>query len=713
MTRPSLIELERPASASLLLLCALASNLACSRHHEDGTAGGDGADHPVALDAGGPAKHAPPVDVCPVSNPYCKGDAAPAPAACSTVPVDLTPTGVNVMVAVEGAASMLPHWPVVQAAVKDLRASHPDAAFGLQVFWGELATAESGMAKGNWCGDTKNKLLDVGDNSEKALLDFLGVAPPGPSYFGGLFETSPVIEPLNYYLQNASKLADPTRTNYLVFITNGNDNCFGNQFSSKLLKQSAYEKLAIELGKRNIRIIPIGFDASSGPDNSDVNGATVNHTDMDVLQTLLDHGGSGLMTVPKADDPSKLSEVIEQVGQAVRNCRFAIPDALDPTKDVNPFALDFTVSGTKVARDRHAKEGWNFVDGNTGQVELFGQACQAVRAKAPVVAQKSCSDNVCGTASIKVETKPRAVLLSVDASASRIACEDGTDACLMVPDSDTRVGITYWEAVQHAVGESLAAPINDDVEFGLQLFPSKDAAAFSCDLDATPEISPAPGTEIPIMSQVLEKFPFGFSPVVQALENIAAMPGKLADPNYQGAVVMLTDGGDNCAGVSQDELVTRFGAASGKLLAAGIKTYVVRYGAADGNTPEQEAQLRAIVANGGTATSDPADLTKKPYIDAHTAQDLSDALSQISNSLATCAFTLGGVSDDADKDAVNLYLNGEIVPFDKQTTQQSGWGWLDPEQSSIQLYGQSCDDFKNNRKTSVIVEFGCEQVIVI
>lgn len=695
--------------ALLFLLSALATSLSCSRHRDGEPVTSDGPTKPPAVEVGATTKE-PPLDVCPVDNPYCKQDTTPPPPACATAPVDLTPTGVNVMVAVDGSASMLPHWSLVQAALKELRESHPDSAFGLHVFWGKLADAESGLAKSNWCGDTENHVLDVGDNSEKALLDFLGDAPPGPTYAGGLLTTSPVVDPLNFYLQNATKLADPKRTNYLVFITAGNDNCFGNVFSSKLLKHAAYEKLALELTKRNIRIIPVGFDASSSASDA---GAVVSTTDIEVLQTLLDHGGSGLKEVPKADDPSTLSAVIAQVGQAVRNCRFAIPDALDPAKNLNPFALDLLIGGTKVTRDRHNTEGWNFVDGNTSQVEMFGQACQAVRAKAQVVAQKTCSDNVCGTASIKVETKPRAVLLSVDASASRISCEDGSMDCLMVPDSDARVGITYWEAVQHAVGESLVQPINDDVAFGLQLFPSKDAAAFSCDVDPTPEIAPASGTAISIMSQVLEKLPFGFSPVVQALEDVAAMPGVLADPKVQGAVVMLTDGGDNCAGVTQAELVTRLGAAAAKLLSSGVKTYVVRYGAADGSTPDQEAQLRAIVANGGTASSDPADLTKKPYVDAQTVDDLTAALSQISNGLATCAFTLGELSDDADKTAVNLYLNGEVVPFDKQAAQQSGWGWLDPEQTSIQLYGQSCDDFKNNHKTSVIVEFGCEQVIVL
>jgi len=409
---------ERRRFASLLLLGALVAGTACSQARAPVSTGDDEADADPVVDAGKPAKPKP-VDACPASNPYCKRDAAPPPPSCATVPVDLTPAGVNVMIAVEGAASMQKHWPIVQTAVKKLRANHPNSAFGLQVFYGELANVESGMAKSNWCGETQNKVLDVSDdNTEKKLLDFLGDAPPGESYVGGLFQTSPVIEPLNYYLKNATKLADPKRTNYLVFITNGNDNCFGSLFAAKTLKQAAYEKLAIELGKRNIRIVPIGFDANSGPDNTGITNATINHTDVDTLQWLLDLGGSGLKKVPKADDPSKLAEVIDQVGQAVRNCRFVIPDALDPTKGVNPFALDFTVSGALVKRDRLDKEGWNFVSGNSSQVELYGQACEAVRAGQPLVAQKTCSDNVCGTASVKVETKPRSVLFLLDASAS-------------------------------------------------------------------------------------------------------------------------------------------------------------------------------------------------------------------------------------------------------------------------------------------------------
>ncbi len=651
-------------------------------------------------------------DECPADNPYCAEDGdEPLENECGSLPIDLDSVGVNIMIAVDGAASMQTHWVRVQNAVKALRTAHPDAEVGLQVFWGELVgDVQEGLAKSNWCGGTKNNVLDVGANTTDALVKFLGSAPPGPSFVGGLWETSPVIEPLNYYLHNATKLADPTRTNYLVFITNGNDNCFGSVFTNKSDKLLAYEKLAVELGKRNIRVIPIGFDASAKPGSTGTLGTVDGRTDLDVLQTLLKFGNSGLSELPKVDDPDKLGEVLAKVGESARNCRFSIPAVLDPVEAINPFQLDFAIHGKVIPRDRSRVEGWNFIDGDTSQVELFGKACEAVRAKAKLEARKTCADDICGTAAVKVETRPRAVQYLLDSSASRIECTDGAGGCLIPPGLGIPRTLTYWEVVQHALGSSLVAPINDDIDFGMQFFPGKNASAFTCDVATEPEVPPAQGTEITILSAMLEKLPFGFSPVVQVLENVAKNPGHLADPGVKGAVVMLTDGGDNCAGGAQAEVVARLGAAAKALLDKGVETYVVRYGSAGGKSPEQDAQLRAIVANGGTASADPTDMDKIPYVDAKNDQELSDALARISDQLATCSFALGGLPDDADKTRANLYLNGEVIPFDSDGGGLEGWAWQDAEQTSVHLHGEACEAFKTNRKTSVVVEFGCAPI---
>ncbi|HKU43653.1 MAG TPA: hypothetical protein VJR89_36090 [Polyangiales bacterium] len=688
-----------------------------------GTLGGAGTGPTVDQ----PVMTVPEMPICPPDNPFCQQPGtvpmatatatATTATTCSELPIDLTPTGVNIMVGVDGSASMATHWPRIQSAIASLRKNHPNAAFGIQVFWGDFRDftqfgnmSAPGAGSNNICGEIHNKVLDVGNHSEQELMAFLGSAPPGPASPSGLYEVSPVIEPINYYLTNASKLNDPKRTNYLLLITDGNDNCFGSFFTTKSDKVLAYQKLAVELNKINIRTIPIGFDAASMPNSNGAFGTVQPMTDLDVLGTLLKYGSSGLKSVPKVDDPAKLAEVVTQVGQSVRSCRFEIPATLDPTANVNPFELSFSINGVALPRDRKNENGWNFVNGTTSQVELFGQGCQAVQAGQMLKASKSCATDICGTAAVKVETKPRSVLLLLDGSASRIECVDGSLDCLLTLPNTTGGDrpLTFWEVVEHSVGVALTSPINDDVDFGLQFFPSKNASAFACDVLSAPEIPPGPGTEITMMRQMFQKLPLGLSPVVQVLESVAAAPGKLADPSVLGAVVMLTDGGDNCSGAEGPQIVSRLGAAAKKLLDAGVKTYAVRYGSEAGRTPEGEEQLRAVVTNGGTAVMDPSG---KPYLDARSPDELVAALAAISDRLATCTFTLTGLPND--KDNANLFLNGEALPFDKQGMKQNGWNWTDAGRTTIELYGESCTAFKTNRRTSIVVEFGCPPVVLL
>jgi hypothetical protein len=163
----------------------------------------------------------------------------------------------------------------------------------------------------------------------------------------------------------------------------------------------------------------------------------------------------------------------------------------------------------------------------------------------------------------------------------------------------------------------------------------------------------------------------------------------------------------------QPEIVDRLGDAAEKLLAVGVKTYAVRYGSEAGRTPQGEEQLRALVTGGGTAVVDPSNPSAKPYVDATTPDELSEALADISDRLATCSFTLEGLpTSDAEKDAANLYLNGEVIPFDAMATKLDGWNWVDPARTTVELYGPSCEAFKTNRRTSIVVEFGCPPIEV-
>jgi hypothetical protein len=118
------------------------------------------------------------------------------------------------------------------------------------------------------------------------------------------------------------------------------------------------------------------------------------------------------------------------------------------------------------------------------------------------------------------------------------------------------------------------------------------------------------------------------------------------------------------------------------------------------------------VKNGGTATGNPDDPNNVPYLDAPDANALNAALGTISQSLASCALTVGQLASDADKNQVNLYLDGDIVPFDRLLTKGDGWGWLDSARTQMELYGATCERFKSRRTTSIVVEAGCEPVFV-
>jgi hypothetical protein len=233
------------------------------------------------------------------------------------------------------------------------------------------------------------------------------------------------------------------------------------------------------------------------------------------------------------------------------------------------------------------------------------------------------------------------------------------------------------------------------------------AGALSCEVAAQPEIPPAPGSQVAVLKGMLEMAPFGFSPVVEVMESVAAAPGLLADPSVTGAVILLSDGGDNCTGATQPEMVSRLGEAAGSLAAAGVRTYAVRYGSESGETPEQAEQLSAVAMHGGTTAG-----SATPYLDAKSDAELIAALVEISDRLATCAFALNDIPAGVDKSRANLFLNGDAIGYDSMGAKQEGWNWTDTELTSVELYGTACNAFKTNRVTRVVIEFGCEPVLV-
>jgi hypothetical protein len=531
-------------------------------------------------------------------------------------------------------------------------------------------------------------------------LPFLGAVPPGPG--GEWFSFRPTVEPLNYYLEHASALSSPKSTNYLVFISNGADNCFGTAFAQNADKLLTYEKLAVELVKRNIRVLPIGFDGATA--QKTWNGML--KTNYEALDRLAKFGGAGLERAYAAESTEQLTEVIATVSQAVRSCRFSIPESLDPTKTTNPFALEFLVNGVAVPRDRSHKSGWDFVNGNTTQAEAFGDPCSAIRSGKPLKARALCNtDAVCGTAATKLTTKPRAIQFLLDASASMLTCSK-VDILQCFPAPIGKDELTWWEVAVRSVATTVVSTVNDDAEFGLMYLPGRGTGLTSCEASAAPEVAPRDGSEIAVIQSALTTLPLGSTPLVAALETTADKPGRIGEADVSGALVVISDGGNSCGGMTAEEAVSRLGVAATKLHASGTKIFVIKVG--NSSTAEEDAQLKSIAVNGGAPQDTSAGGT--PYLTAPTPEKLSEVLASLSDTLASCQLELGEAPAGVDVAKTNLYIDGQIVHFDGQDTKQDGWGWADAKRETMLMYGPACTQFKQSRAANIVVEFGCPSV---
>jgi hypothetical protein len=647
----------------------------------------------------------PPV-VCTAENRFC-GNPPPtvvdAGTLCGNNAVEIKPVGVNVMLAVDGSKAMSAHWETMQLALKKLIEENLSLSFGAHVFWADVSNLEMVLDKLNFCGTTQNQVLDVGPDQQTKVLPWLGPAPPGPG--AEFYSFRPVIEPLNYYLEHASKLADPKSTNYLVFISNGADNCFGTAFAREEDKLLTYEKLAIELVKRNIRVLPIGFDGATAQTTLTASGIGMLGTNFAALDRLAKFGGSGIDKALTADSSEGLSKAIATVSQAIRSCRFAVPDALDPAKNLNPFALEFLINEVPVPRDRTHKDGWDFVAGNTSQAEVFGDGCNAIRSGRSLSARTRCStEEVCGTAATKLSTRPRAIQFLIDASASMLACSDA-DPFMCLPEPLGASALLWWEVAVRSLANTVVATVNDDAEFGLQYLPARGTEIGSCEI-REPEVPTRDGSEIAVISSALSTFPLGSTPLVAALEALANQPGRIAEAGVKGALVVMSDGGNSCGEITYEESVRRLAEASAKLRALGVNVHVIKLGNA--NILEEDAQLRAIAENGGAPQPGAA-----PYLEAPTPEQLNTVLAKLSDELASCQLELGPPPKDADISKVNLYIDGEVIPFDAQSAKQNGWGWADDKRQTMLMYGDACTRFKKSRATNIVVEFGCTPEIVV
>lgn len=676
-----------------LLGCTLAASMAaCSA--SDGGGGGPittGGMDPIQgvdgdVNGGGDT---PPAPVGPP--PIADGD---IPECAQTGNLDLTAAKTNVMLLVDGSSSMEPHWSTVRDAMRQMILANPDADFGVHMFF---AAGDLGgfFDDGNLCGETEHPRLEVGPNQEVPVLNAMGAAPPGT---GAFIPTSPVVSGLNWYLENQSPLTDSSTTNYIVVISDFADDCFGTVFAtSDAISDEAgqeniyaYEKIAVELRKRNIRIIPIGFDRDADPMNP-----STTDTNMEALEALTRLGGTGITEPILADTGNSLSQALETVSRAVRPCRFQIPATVE-----NSFLLSFYVDGDEVPRDRTRADGWDFVTGGITEVEFHGSYCDALQGEATLGAVLGCSaGDVCGTAATEVTFKDRAMHILLDASAS-MASEAGGIIIDSIFGNTTE--LTSWGYATAALSNMVTSPINDDMEFGFQLFPTRENSFAGCEVGA-PEVAVGEGTEISIVDEMVSKIPNGGTPLLAALESVRDNPGRLAEDGVVGSLLVVGDGADGCSGGT--DVVPALAQASRDLANMGVDVYPVQF--ASEPSQEQIAQMQAIAFNGRS------DGSQGEVLNAPDGEALTMVLQDISRGLASCNLQVGTLPSTVDPEKVNIYLDGIAVPYNEAGDPgdgSSGWDWVTDDYSEVEFFGAGCEQLQTGRLTNIVMELGCQTI---
>jgi hypothetical protein len=151
---------------------------------------------------------------------------------------------------------------------------------------------------------------------------------------------------------NYTPLEDPTRPNYVLLITDGEENCDADPAD------------------------PIGDLLSSTPSVQTYVVGFGGGVDPGQLNDMAQAGGTALPGNPsyyQADDATSLDTALAEIGGAVLGCDYVIPEAVP-----NPDELFVFFDGIRVERDTTGAGGWDYTAA-TSSLSFAGNACTALR----------------------------------------------------------------------------------------------------------------------------------------------------------------------------------------------------------------------------------------------------------------------------------------------------------------------------------------------
>jgi hypothetical protein len=144
-------------------------------------------------------------------------------------------------------------------------------------------------------------------------------------------------------------LMDPTRANFVMLVTDGEENCGGNAVAE-----------VKAMAQNGIKTFVVGFG---------------NEVDATLLSNIAVTGGTARNTTPRyyqADDQTSLVGAFSAIAQGAIGCDFALSSTPPNTSDISVY-----VNGQLIPRDPNRHVGWEYTSASN-RITLYGTVCDAV-----------------------------------------------------------------------------------------------------------------------------------------------------------------------------------------------------------------------------------------------------------------------------------------------------------------------------------------------
>lgn len=277
----------------------------------------------------------------------------------------------------------------------------------------------------------------------------------------------------------------------------------------------------------------------------------------------------------------------------------------------------------------------------------------------------------------------------------------------------------FWTPVRDAI-IGITSDFESEIYFGLMTFPNAIPPR-SC-LGLNYQCEPASGVLVPvgpdnalrIQTELASLVTCGGTPTAMTLQAAQIYMATLTTghPQY---LLLATDGAPNCNGGALDGRTCRCTgincalnsdnclddartyAMVDALRGAGITTFVLGIA-----TTAFWDVMDEMARRGGTETA----------FRAERADEIRTRFREIAGAVASCDFDIGELDPDADREQVNFYFDGLVVPMDPDGPCDAGWRWVDAERTRVEFCGEYCDRIMTSGVRNIGAKFGCPTVLI-